>query len=413
MWSVTGKPDWKNQFYLYEVEVYVPSTGKVEKNLVTDPYSLSLSMNSLRSQIVDMTDPGLQPNDWLTLEKPSLEAFEDSVIYELHVRDFSVSDLSVPEELRGTFLAFTETESNGMQHLKKMADAGVTHVHLLPVFDIASINEDKSTWITVDPETLAGYPPNSDQQQVALAPYKDQDAFNWGYDPFHYTTPEGSYSTNPNGSTRVVEFRQMVQALNQAGLRVVMDVVYNHTNASGQNAKSVLDKVVPGYYHRLNGEGAVETSTCCQNTATEHAMMEKLMIDSVVTWAKDYKVDGFRFDLMGHHMVPNMEHVRQALDALTLEKDGVDGSKILLYGEGWDFGEVAGNARGKNATQINLDGTGIGTFNDRLRDGARGGGPFNPVQEQGSFLAAQRPSCLRTHRDERHLRRPEWWPECP
>src|SRR5512145_2534243 len=126
----------------------------------------------------------------------------------------------------------------------------------------------------------------------------------------------------------------MVQALNQAGLRVVMDVVYNHTNASGQEAKSVLDKVVPGYYHRLNAEGAVETSTCCQNTATEHAMMEKLMIDSLVTWAKEYKVDGFRFDLMGHHMVENMLHVRQALDALTLEKDGVDGSKILIYGEG-------------------------------------------------------------------------------
>jgi pullulanase-type alpha-1,6-glucosidase len=383
VWSITGKADWKNKYYLYEVEVYVPSTGKVEKNLVTDPYSISLSMNSLRSQMVDLKDADLQPQDWLTLDKPALQAFEDSVIYELHVRDFSVNDMSVPQDLRGTFMAFTIEDSNGMQHLKKLAEAGLTHVHLLPVFDIASINEDKSTWVTADAETLAGFPPNSDQQQIALAPYKDQDAFNWGYDPLHYTSPEGSYATDPDGSVRVIEFRQMVQALNQAGLRVVMDVVYNHTNASGQNAKSVLDKVVPGYYHRLNGEGAVETSTCCQNTATEHAMMEKLMIDSLVTWAKDYKVDGFRFDLMGHHMVANMEHVRQALDALTLEKDGVDGSKILIYGEGWDFGEVAGNARGKNATQLNLDGTGIGSFNDRLRDGARGGGPFNPVQEQG------------------------------
>ncbi len=383
VWSVTGEVDWTGQYYLYEVLVYVPSTGKIEKNLATDPYSISLSTNSLRSQIVNLADPTLRPENWNGLKKPSLDAFEDSVIYELHVRDFSANDESVPTELRGTYLAFAQSESNGMKHLKSLADAGLTHVHLLPVFDIASVNEDKSTWMTADPVELASYPPNSDQQQAALAPYKDRDAFNWGYDPFHYTTPEGSYATDPDGSTRILEFRQMVQALNQTGLRVVMDVVYNHTSASGQDAKSVLDKIVPGYYYRLNSEGAVETSTCCQNTATEHVMMEKLMINSVVTWAKYYKVDGFRFDLMGHHMVANMEHVRQALDALTLGKDGVDGSKVLIYGEGWDFGEVAKNARGTNATQLNLSGTGIATFNDRLRDGARGGGPFNPVQEQG------------------------------
>src|SRR5512145_2700531 len=175
----------------------------------------------------------------------------------------------------------------------------------------------------------------------------------------------------------------MVQALNQAGLRVVMDVVYNHTNASGQEAKSVLDKIVPGYYHRLNADGAVETSTCCQNTATEHAMMRKLMVDSVVTWATQYKVDGFRFDLMGHHMLDDMKAVRAALDALTLENDGVDGKLIYVYGEGWDFGEVANNARGKNATQLNIAGTGIGVFNDRLRDAVKGGSPFSDPRDQG------------------------------
>jgi pullulanase/glycogen debranching enzyme len=175
----------------------------------------------------------------------------------------------------------------------------------------------------------------------------------------------------------------MVQALNQNGLRVVMDVVYNHTNASGQNPKSVLDKIVPGYYHRLNAKGEIETSTCCQNTATEHKMMEKLMIDSLLTWAREYKVDGFRFDLMGHHTLDNMRNVRKALDSLTLEKDGVDGKTIYIYGEGWDFGEVANNARGVNASQLNIGGTGIGVFNDRLRDGARGGGPFAPLPEQG------------------------------
>ncbi len=174
-----------------------------------------------------------------------------------------------------------------------------------------------------------------------------------------------------------------MKALNESGLRVVMDVVYNHTNASGQGENSVLDRVVPGYYHRLNADGAVEKSTCCENTATEHDMMRRLMIDSVVTWAKEYRVDGFRFDLMGHHMLEDMQAVRAALDALTLEEDGVDGKSIYMYGEGWDFGEVANNARGKNATQLNIAGTGIGVFNDRLRDAVRGGNPFDDPRLQG------------------------------
>ena len=181
--------------------------------------------------------------------------------------------------------------------------------------------------------------------------------------------PEGSYSTNPDGAARIVEFRAMVQAMHAAGLRVVMDVVYNHTNASGQAAKSVLDKVVPGYYHRLNADGAVETSTCCANTASEHAMFEKLMVDSLATWAGQYGVDGFRFDLMGHHMKDNMLKVQSTLAAID--------PTIYLYGEGWNFGEVANNARGVNATQLNMAGTGIGTFSDRLRDAVRGGGPFD------------------------------------
>ena len=139
-----------------------------------------------------------------------------------------------------------------------------------------------------------------------------RDGFNWGYDPLHYTTPEGSYATNPEGTTRTRQFRRMVQGLNGAGLRVVIDVVYNHTPAAGQDPKSILDRVVPGYYQRLNPTtGQVETSTCCSNTATEHAMMEKLMIDSVLTWAKEYKLDGFRFDLMGHQPKSAMEHLRQ------------------------------------------------------------------------------------------------------
>jgi pullulanase-type alpha-1,6-glucosidase len=382
VWSITGDASWNGKFYAYEVEVFVRSTGRVEHNLVTDPYSVSLSRNSQRSQIVDLAAAILKPAGWDTLVKPRLDAPEDIALYELHVRDFSANDPSVPSVLRGTFKAFTEASSQGVRHLAALARAGLTHVHLLPSFDIATVDEDKSNWQEPAGD-LASFPPDSELQQAAVTAVADEDAFNWGYDPWHYTVPEGSHATDTDGWARILEFRQMVQALNQIGLRVVMDVVYNHTTAAGQNDKSVLDRVVPGYYHRLNADGDVETSSCCQNTASEHNMMEKLLIDSALTWATAYKVDGFRFDLMGHHMKRNMIALRQRLDALTPAHDGVDGKKVYVYGEGWNFGEVANNARGVNATQLNMPGTGIGTFSDRLRDGARGGGPFSGIQEQG------------------------------
>jgi pullulanase-type alpha-1,6-glucosidase len=366
VWSVTGDAAWKNRYYLFDVEVYVHSTGKVEHNVVTDPYSLGLSMNSTRSLIVDLNDPVLKPSAWGSVPKPALAAPEDIKLYELHVRDFSINDSTVPEAARGTFKAFSNHSSDGMAHLKTLADAGLTHVHLLPAFDIATINENKAE--RVEPAVPDAAPDSPDQQAAVMA-VADEDGFNWGYDPYHYTVPEGSYSTNPEGGTRIVEFREMVQALHASGLRVVMDVVYNHTHASGQGEKSVLDKIVPGYYHRLNADGKVETSTCCANTASEHAMFEKLMIDSLVVWAAQYGVDGFRFDLMGHHMKDDMLKVQQALQAID--------PTIYVYGEGWNFGEVANNARGVNATQLNMAGTGIGTFSDRLRDAVRGGGPFD------------------------------------
>ncbi|MBJ6764687.1 pullulanase-type alpha-1,6-glucosidase [Myxococcaceae bacterium JPH2] len=381
VWSVTGEPSWYGRFYLYEVRVYVPREGAEFINLVTDPYSVALSTNSTRSQIVNLATSEFQPRGWNQLAKPALAAPEDIVLYELHARDFSIHDLTVPAEERGTFKAFTR-DSDGMRHLSRLARAGVTHVHLLPVFDFATVNEDAAA--RREPEgDLVSMPPDSAEQQARVAAVVDEDGFNWGYDPLHYTVPEGSYSTNPNGPARTLEFRQMVQSLNQHGLRVVMDVVYNHTHSAGQDARSVLDRIVPGYYHRLNDDGNVETSTCCQNTASENAMFEKLMVDSVVTWAREYKVDGFRFDLMGHHMKSTMLRLRAALDALTPEKDGVDGKSIYVYGEGWDFGEVQNNQRGVNATQRNMAGTGIGTFSDRLRDAARGGSPFSGIQDQG------------------------------
>ncbi len=383
VWSVAGDASWVGQYYLYQVQVWAPTTRAVETNLVTDPYSLSLAADSARSHIVDLDDPALEPAGWDSLVKPALARPEDVVVYELHVRDFSVDDQTVPAADRGTFMAFTHGGSDGMQHLAALAQAGLTHVHLLPSFDISSVPERRADQVVPDYGALAGYPPDSDQQQAIIAAVDDQDGFNWGYDPWHYTAPEGGYSTDPDGPARILEFRSMVQGLAAAGLRVVMDVVYNHTTAAGQNDHSVLDKVVPGYYHRLNADGAVETSSCCPNTATEHAMMEKLMVDSLLTWATAYKVDGFRFDLMGHHMLANMVHAADALHALTPAGHGVDGAAIYLYGEAWNFGEVANNARGVNATQANIGGTGIGTFNDRVRDGVRGGGPFSGLQEQG------------------------------
>lgn len=382
VWSVGGTSGWNRKYYLYEVDVFVRGSGVVETNQVTDPYSLSLSTDSLRSQIVNLADADLKPAGWNGVQKPKFTALGDATLYELHVRDFSISDASVSAAKRGTFRAFGDASSNGMRHLKKLGEAGLSHVHLLPSFDFATVPENPAN--RQEPAgDLGSFPSDSDQQQAAVAAVKDQDGFNWGYDPLHYTVPEGSYSTNSDGPARTLEFREMVQGLNKAGLRVVMDVVYNHTNAAGQNAKAVLDRIVPGYYHRLNGNGEPETSSCCPNTASEHRMMEKLMVDSLVTWARDYKVDGFRFDLMGHHTKANLLNIRAALDALRPNRDGVDGAKVLLYGEGWNFGEVADNARFVQATQANMAGTGIGTFNDRLRDGARGGGPFSGIQEQG------------------------------
>jgi pullulanase-type alpha-1,6-glucosidase len=388
VWQASGRPWWKGATYAYEVRVFAPSTLRLETNVVTDPYSVALTADSTRSVVADLADPALAPPGWNRLRKPAAVRAEDAHVYELHVRDFSIGDETVPAAHRGTFLAFTHSGSDGMRHLRRLAAGGVTHLHLLPAFDFATVPERRADQ-QIPACDLASYPPDSEAQQACVEPVRPTDGFNWGYDPFHYTTPEGSYAVEPSGPARTREFRAMVAGLNRAGLRAVMDVVYNHTTASGQNAKSVLDRVVPGYYHRLTLTGQQETSTCCANTATEHRMMEKLMIDSLVTWAREYKVDGFRFDLMGHHSKENMLRVRRALDRLTPGRDGVDGKAILLYGEGWNFGEVANDARFVQATQANMAGTGIGTFTDRLRDAVRGGGPFdeNPrIQGFGSGL---------------------------
>ncbi len=368
VWYAPGEERWVNsKYYLYEVKVFVRGTGKVETNVVTDPYSLGLAANSARSLIVDLDQKSTRPRDWesgLRDGRPSLRAPEDIALYELHLRDFSASDTTVPAADRGKYRAFTYKNSNGMRHLKALQDAGLTHIHLLPVFDSSSLPEAGC----VSP-TVSAAAPDSQAQQAAIAPTRDQDCFNWGYDPFHYGVPEGSYASNATGTTRIVEFREMVKSLHDADLRVVMDVVYNHTADAGQGQNSVLDKIVPGYYHRLDENGFIANSTCCANTATENAMMGKLMIDTLVTWARDYKVDGFRFDLMAHQPKETMLKLKQRLQQID--------PSIYLYGEGWNFGEVANNARFVQASQANMAGTGIGTFSDRMRDAVRGGSPFD------------------------------------
>jgi pullulanase-type alpha-1,6-glucosidase len=376
VWRVTGAPSWKGKYYRFRVTAWQPASQQVVTASVTDPYSVALAADSTHSQLVDLSDGSYAPAGWADLRKPDPVRPGQIQIQELSVRDFSIADTTVPGERRGTYLAFTEAGAAGMTHLRELAGAGLTHVHLMPVFDFATTPERRAEQATPTCD-LPALPPDSDQQQACVAAVAATDGYNWGYDPWHYTTPEGSFATQPEGAARTREFRRMVSALNQAGLRVVLDVVYNHTTAAGADSHSVLDQIVPGYYHRLLDEGTLATSTCCANTAPEHAMMGKLVVDSVVTWARQYKVDGFRFDLMGHHPKANILAVRQALDALTPQRDGVDGRKIYLYGEGWDFGEVAGDARFVQATQANMAGTGIGTFNDRLRDAVRGGGPFD------------------------------------
>ncbi|HYO18545.1 MAG TPA: pullulanase-type alpha-1,6-glucosidase, partial [Dermatophilaceae bacterium] len=385
-WGADTGAQWRGARYLFEVVVFAATTGKVETNLVTDPYSAALTLNSTRSVAVDLADPALKPAIWKGSAAPVLKQRVDQSIYELHVRDFSVGDTTVPAGHRGSYLAFAD-DGDGTKHLKSLAAAGLNTIHLLPTFDIASIEEDPLAQSACSAD-LAKLAPDSEEQQQCVMAAAGKDAFNWGYDPFHWMAPEGSYAssaTAADGGARVSEFRTMVGGLHADGLRVVLDQVFNHTATSGQASTSVLDKVVPGYYQRLNASGAVETSTCCQNVATEHAMAQKIMVDSAVSWVRNYRVDGFRYDLMGHHSKANMLATRAALDKLTLKADGVDGKSVTLYGEGWNFGEVANNALFTQATQGNLGGTGIATFSDRLRDGVRGGGPFDEDPRKQGF----------------------------
>lgn len=393
IWTVTTDKAQAMDFYQYQVDVFHPRTGQFEKLVTTDPYSLSLSTNSKYSQVVDLSAQITKPKGWNSHTIPTVDAPEDLILYESHIRDFSAFDSNLSDTAyRGKYKAFSETQSDGMKHLLKLGEAGLNTVHLLPTYDLSTINEDPSQAIDInDPMSkvcdlvadldvcnqidssqytlaslLASYDPMGSQAQALMEKIRGYDNYNWGYDPYHYTVPEGSYAIAPDGISRIIEFREMVMSLHEKGFRVIMDVVYNHTFASGVSDKSVLDKIVPNYYHRYNPvTGALETSTCCDNTATENTMMAKLMTDSLVTWAQEYKIDGFRFDLMGHQPKQVMLEAREAVKRVD--------SDTYFYGEGWNFGEVANNRQFVQASQNELAGTEIGTFTDRLRDAIRGG----------------------------------------
>ncbi len=405
-WSYVGAADLKGKYYRYALQVYHPLSRSVQSYEVTDPYSLSLSQNSEYSQVVDLNDSSLKPDGWDDLQAPHAQTTKADlakmVVTESHIRDLSAWDSTVSDAHRGKFLALTDSSSNMVKHLKELSTAGATHIELMPVFDIASVDENPSNVVNLtdsfsklcaknsavsSDSQLGGYCSSSDTIESVITSLKssdsssnpiiqtlygylrDYDSYNWGYDPFHYTTPEGSYATDAEGSQRILEFRKMIKAIKEdIGMNVVMDVVYNHTNAAGPTDKtSVLDKIVPWYYQRLDeSTGSVENATCCSDSAPEHTMFAKLMTDSLKTWTEAYKIDAFRFDLMGYIPKSVME------SALATVKK-VD-SDMYFFGEGWDSSQ---GDRFTIASQLNLGGTGIGTFSDRLRDAVRGGGPFD------------------------------------
>lgn len=395
VWQASLANNTDRLFYRYALTVYHPASGKIEQLESTDPYSLSLSQNGRFSQLVNLADADLKPLGWDGHSVPSIVNPEDAVLYEGHIRDFSIEDASTRPEYRGKYLAFTEQDSAPVQHLRELAASGITHFHLLPSNDIASVNENNELRVELtdtvgklcqavssapvcgkEPndkvlnDVLASYLPSGQDAQALVNSIRGVDGFNWGYDPKHFSAPEGSYASVADGVARIVEKRAMVKALHELGLRVVMDVVYNHTSSSGLYDNSVLDKVVPGYYHRLNpSTGAMERSTCCENTATEQTMMAKLMTDSLVMWAQQYGVDGFRFDIMGHIPKAAILAARDAVRAVDAD--------TYFYGEGWNFGEVANNQRFVQAKQADMAGTEVGTYNDRIRDPIREAMLFN------------------------------------
>ncbi|MBD9010950.1 MAG: type I pullulanase [Ruminococcus bromii] len=357
VWSVTINGDLLNKYYTYSV-----THGKTTKE-TADVYAKACGVNGQRSMVVDLSTTN--PEGWENDKHVLVQNQTDASVWEISVADFSSSESSgVSEANRGKYLAFTEegTTVNGVQgasstcvdYLKKL---GVKYVQIMPFYDFGSVDESKNI----------------------------MDQYNWGYDPVNYNCPEGSYSTNPKkGEVRIKECKQMIQALHNAGIGVIMDVVYNHTYTSD----SWFQRTVPNYYYRMNNDGTFSNGSGCSNdTASEHLMFRKYMIDSVTYWASEYHIDGFRFDLMGLHDVTTMNSIRTALD--NLYADG-SGSKILMYGEAWDMAtncdEGTVLASQKNLKQLSDR---IGAFDDTIRDAIKGstGGTDGAFVQEGSRRA--------------------------
>lgn len=357
VWSVTINGDLLNKYYTYSV-----THGKTTKE-TADVYAKACGVNGQRSMVVDLSTTN--PDGWENDKHVLVQNQTDASVWEISVADFSSSESSgVSEANRGKYLAFTEegTTVNGVQgasstcvdYLKKL---GIKYVQIMPFYDFGSVDESKNI----------------------------MDQYNWGYDPVNYNCPEGSYSTNPKkGEVRIKECKQMIQALHNAGIGVIMDVVYNHTYTSD----SWFQRTVPNYYYRMNNDGTFSNGSGCSNdTASEHLMFRKYMIDSVTYWASEYHIDGFRFDLMGLHDVTTMNSIRTALD--NLYADG-SGSQILMYGEAWDMAtncdEGTVLASQKNLKQLSDR---IGAFDDTIRDAIKGstGGTDGAFVQEGSRRA--------------------------
>ena len=345
IWNTSIKEDLKGKFYTFNVKVNGKWLGDTPGIMAK-----AVGVNGKRAAVIDLRST--DPEGWANDVRPLLKDYADIIVYEIHHRDFSLDSVSGIRN-KGKFLALTELgtttsqgEKTGIDHLKEL---GVTHVHILPSYDYASVDESKP----------------------------DKAQYNWGYDPQNYNVPDGSYSTDPyKPDVRIKEFKQMVQALHKAGIRVVLDVVYNHTF---NTEESNFERTVPGYFYRQTKDGKPANGSGCGNeTASDRAMMRKYMVESVLYWINEYHIDGFRFDLMGIHDIETMNEIRAAVDKID--------PSIFIYGEGWaasapqlDQEELAMKANIYKMPRI-------AAFSDEMRDGLRGGWDDD---RKGAFLIGQ------------------------
>ncbi len=339
LWKVVVKEDLKGRFYTFSIREN--GTWRSESPGI---FAKAVGINGHRAAIIDMKETN--PIGWADDKSPELSDISDAIVYEMHWRDFTADPSSGLKHL-GKYLSLTEeTGVSGINHLKEL---GITHIHIMPSYDYASIDET----------TL------------------DENQYNWGYDPLNYNVPDGSYSTNPyDPKTRILEFKQMVMACHKAGIRVIMDVVYNHVMDA---PTSNFELTAPGYFFRRKEDGTLANGSGCGNeTASDHPMMQIYMVQSIQYWMKEYHIDGFRFDLMGIHDIETMNEIRDAAVAID--------PKVLLYGEGW-AAESPAYPEEKLAMKANMSYMpGIAAFSDEMRDSLRG--PFWD-DKKGAFLIGE------------------------